>query len=141
MFKKILVAVDGSAANERILLFAEHVARLEEASLVVLHAYRLPQEYEWTVAYEAIRGHFESMAAEVVSDALEVLEAAGATAESEVREGAAAEAILGAARAHTADLIVMGSRAAGRASIPEALLGSVSATVLRYAGCPVLIVP
>jgi nucleotide-binding universal stress UspA family protein len=51
MFKTIVVAIDGSTSNERILLFAEHLARVEEAQLIVVHAYQLPDVYEWTGAF------------------------------------------------------------------------------------------
>ncbi len=144
MFKTILVAIDGSTGNERILLFAEHLARVEGAQLVVLHAYQLPDIYEWTDGYEALREHFEAMAAEVVQDALEVLHApaeeGGAETLTDVRRGPPAEAILAAASTHNADLIVMGGRS-HRAQASELLLGSVANLVLRASLCPVLVVP
>jgi nucleotide-binding universal stress UspA family protein len=144
MFKTILVAIDGSTSNERILLFAEHLARVENAQLVVVHAYQLPDIYEWTDAYEMLREQYEVMAAEVVRDALEVLQGAqeetGAEALTDVRRGLPAEAILAAASAHNADLIVMGGRS-NRNQAADLLLGSVASTVLRAATCPVLVVP
>ncbi len=141
MFRTILVAVDGSTGNERILLFAEHLARLEQASLVIVHAYQLPAEYEWTDGFEALQEQFGAIAAEVVSDALEVVGASGLEAASDVRQGSASEAILAAARSHSADLIILGSRTLAREPVAEALLGSVATTVLRHANCPVLVVP
>lgn len=140
MFKMILVAVDGSTGSERILLFSEHVARIESAQLVVVHAYQPPTEYEWTPSYAALIEQFEAIANEVVQDALDVLGEAGVQAVGDARPGPAAEAILDAARIHQADLIIMGSRA-DRGPVAEALLGSVSATVLRHSLCPVLVVP
>lgn len=141
MFKTILVAVDGSTGNERILLFAEHLARVEGALLVILHAYQPPVEYEWTDAYPALQAHYETLAAEVVQDALEVLQSEGVEAVTDIRQSGPAEAVLAAARAHSADLIIMGSRTPSRDGVTEALLGTVSLTVLRAAPCPVLIVP
>ena len=140
MFKMILVAVDGSTGSERILLFSEHVARIESGQLVVVHAYQPPTEYEWTPSYASLISQFEAIANEVVQDALDVLDEAGVQAVGDVRQGPAAEAILDSARIHQADLIIMGSRA-NRGPVAEALLGSVSATVLRHSPCPVLVVP
>jgi nucleotide-binding universal stress UspA family protein len=141
MFRTILVAVDGSTGNERILLYAEHLARLEQAALVVVHAYRLPTEYEWTDGYEGLQEQYGAIAAEVVKDALEVVGTAGQEATPDVRQGAAAEAILAAAHTHAADLIILGSRTLSREPVAEALLGSVATMVLRNAACPVLVVP
>ena len=141
MFKMIIVAVDGSAASERILLFAEHLARVESASVVVVHAYQLPVEYEWAESYETLAQQFEAVANEVAQDALDALSESGASVTADVRQGNAAEAILAAAHAHQADLIIIGSRAQRRGAVAEALLGSVSSTVLRHSACPVLVVP
>jgi nucleotide-binding universal stress UspA family protein len=140
MFKTIVVAIDGSTSNERILLFAEHLARVEEAQLIVVHAYQLPDVYEWTGAFEALSEQYEATAAEVVSDALEVLQGTTIEAMTDVRRGSPAEAVLAAATSHSADLIIMGGRS-NRRNAAELLLGSVASTVLRASTCPVLIVP
>ena len=50
MFKTIIVPVDGSTGSERILLFAEHVARHNQAQVIVVHAYALPTVYAWTLS-------------------------------------------------------------------------------------------
>lgn len=141
MFKMIVVAVDGSAAGERILLFAEHLARIEAAPIVVVHAYQPPLEYEWVDSYQALAQSYEAAANEVAQDALEALSASGAKVTADVRQGNAAEVILAAAHTHQADLIIMGSRAQRRGVVAEALLGSVSSTVLRHSPCPVLVIP
>jgi nucleotide-binding universal stress UspA family protein len=141
MFKRIIVAVDGSTGNERILLFAEHLARVESAALVVVHAYMPPTDYEWTDGWEALQAQYSAVATEVVDDALAVFHGAQLEVVGDLRQGPAAEALLSAAQAQSADLIVMGSRTGARSGSAEALLGSVSSSVLRYAACPVLIVP
>jgi nucleotide-binding universal stress UspA family protein len=141
VFRKILVAVDGSTGNERILLFAQHLARVESAHLIVVHAYELPAIYEWTDGYDALRTRLELIAAEVVQDAQEGLGEAGTDSEAEVQAGDAAEVVLQAARVHEVDLIIIGNRAMeGRAGSVSGL-GSVSGSVLRDSTCPVLVVP
>ena len=141
MFKTIIVPVDGSTGSERILLFAEHVARHNQAQVIVVHAYAVPTVYAWTDGYAALLGELETIANEVVQDAVDALLGAGITASGDVRQGDPVTAILDAVRIHEADLIVMGSRAQKIDNMAEALLGSVSSAVLLRTYCPVLVVP
>jgi nucleotide-binding universal stress UspA family protein len=141
MFKTILMAVDGSPAVERLLVYTEHMARRSDAQVVVVHAYELPDVYEWTDGYAALQAQFAAIAQEVVDDAVDALGKAGIAASGDVRIGPAAPAILEAAKLHQVDLIIMGSRAQKQESVTESLLGSVSSAVLRFTYCPTLIVP
>jgi len=143
MFKTILVPVDGSTGSERVLLFAEHMARRDQAQIVVLHAYALPDAYSWTSGYADLAARYEQIANEVVQDAMDALQNAGVQASADVRQGNPVDAILVAADLHQADLIVMGSRTRKSDNVTEALLGmgSVSSGVLLRTYCPVLVVP
>ncbi|MCB9162182.1 MAG: universal stress protein [Caldilineaceae bacterium] len=141
MFKTIIMAYDGSAASERVLLYAEHMARREDVEIIVVHAYEVPEIYEWTDSFADLEAQLERTAAEVTDDAVSALQRAGVKAMGDVRRGPAVQCILDAVGFHQADLIVMGGRTQKRDSVAEALLGSVSTAVLRYANCPVLVVP
>ena len=141
MFKTIIMAYDGSAASERVLLYAEHMARREDVEIIVVHAYEVPEIYEWTDGFADLEAQLERTAAEVTDDAVTALQRAGVKAMGDVRRGPAVQCILDAVGFHQADLIVMGGRTQKRDSVAEALLGSVSTAVLRYANCPVLVVP
>jgi nucleotide-binding universal stress UspA family protein len=143
MFKTIVVPIDGSTGSERVLLFAEHLARRDQAQIIVVHAYELPEVYSWTDAYAALAAQYERTATEVTQDAVDALQAAGVPVTADVRLGNPVDNILDAVRIHQADLIVMGSRGQKRDSVTEALLGmgSVSSAVLLRAYCPVLVVP
>ena len=141
MFKTIILAHDGSVASERVLLYAEHMARQESAELIVVHAYQLPRVYEWTDSYQALSEEYARVAEEVAEDAVALLRKNGVNAMADVRHGPPVRAIMEAVDLHDADLIVMGGRMQKQANVAEALLGSVSTAVLRYANCPVLVVP
>ena len=141
MFKTIIMAYDGSAASERVLLYAEHMARREDVEIIVVHAYEVPEIYEWTDSFADLEAQLERTAAEVTDDAVSASQRAGVKAMGDVRRGPAVQCILDAVGFHQADLIVMGGRTQKRDSVAEALLGSVSTAVLRYANCPVLVVP
>jgi nucleotide-binding universal stress UspA family protein len=139
MFRKIILAHDGSAAGERALLYVEHLAHREEAEVIVVHVYDVPARYLSTEVYGELHASFDRASWAVVDDAVQELRKADVAARGEVREGAVAPGILEAAEAESASLIVLGTR--GPSSVAELLLGSTSTEVLRYARCPVLAVP
>ncbi|NJN83686.1 MAG: universal stress protein [Caldilineaceae bacterium] len=141
MFKTIIMAVDGSPAVERLLVYTEHMARRSDAQVIIVHAYETPVVYDWTDGFRQLAEGYERVAAEVAADAVDALAKAGIQAIADVREGPAAEAILQAVSVHEADLIVMGSRASKSDSVAESLLGSVSSAVVRRTYCPTLLVP
>jgi nucleotide-binding universal stress UspA family protein len=138
MFKRILLATDGSPVVEREVLYVEHLARIEQAEIVVLHAYEPPERYASYTGYDLLLERYRAVAQAVVDEAVNEFREDGVQALGELRAGPAAEAIIAAAMDHDADLIVMGTR--GSSNLQE-MLGSVSAQVLRYARCPVLQIP
>ncbi len=138
MLKRILLATDGSAVIERAVLYAGHLARIEQGEVIVLHAYELPERYSSYAGYEQLAEQYRAVAQAVVDEAVQVLHQDGAVVRGEVRLGSAAEVIIAAAREYMIDVIVMGTR--GSSNIRD-ILGGVSAQVLRYAHCPVLEIP
>ena len=138
MFKRILLATDGSPVVEREVLFAAHLARLEQASIIVLHAYEPPPRYEGYEGYEQLLEQYRVVAQSVVDDAVNQLHNDGVDARGELRQGLAAEVIITAASDYDVQLIVMGTR--GNSNLSD-ILGSVSTQVLRHARCPVLQIP
>ncbi|NOZ27194.1 MAG: universal stress protein [Chloroflexi bacterium] len=139
MIRNILFATDASGASERALIYVEHLARVEQAKVYVLHAYEVPKQYQGIDGFEELEEQFQRVAQAAVDDSTQVLREAGVEAEGEIIEGAPAPAILEAAKRYEVDLIVMGTRGPG--NMAEMLLGSVSTQVLRNAPCPVLVVP
>lgn len=139
MFRKILFAHDGSSAADRALLYVEHLGRLEEGEVVVVHAYDTPHRYATTDVYDELRETIEKAAWAVVDDAVNELQGAEVLARGVVREGPAARVVLEVADQENASLIVLGTR--GPSSTAELLLGSVSTEILRLARCPVMAVP
>jgi nucleotide-binding universal stress UspA family protein len=138
MFKRILLATDGSPVVEREVLYAGHIARVESAEILVLHAYEPPERYASYTGYEALVDQHRVVAQALVDEVVQQLREDGVQARGELRTGPAAEAIIAAAGDHNIDLIIMGTR--GSSNLRD-MLGSVSTHVLRYAHCPVLEVP
>ena len=139
MFRRVLFAHDASPAAEKTMPYLEHLARAERAELLILHVYHTPEQYSGTKGYEQLLKSLEDVGHAVVEDFVEYLGADGFNARGLVRSGEPARVILETAREEAATLIVLGTR--GPASMKEMLLGDVSTEVLRYAHCPVLLVP
>lgn len=138
--RRIGLAVDGSAQSLRAL--ASGVALAERRSIPVrVLTVNEPHHY-------AVGGALSPLSPEEYSDyklkeAEEVLDAslreipAGVSAERELLEGHAAEAL--AKAAEDLDLLVLGSR--GYGPVKGTLLGSVSTRLINSAPCPVLVLP
>ncbi len=143
LLKNILVATDFEEASDAALNYGRDLARTYGAKLHVLHVaenlfarYRddgsmvvLPQMQ--TDVENAARKRLEGLVTDEDRTMLKarpvVLTALGT-----------AEAIVEYAKAHTVDIIVMGTH--GRRALAHLLMGSVAERVVRMAPCPVLTV-
>ncbi len=68
MFNRILVATDGSPVSERQVLYVEHLARVESAEIVVLHAYEPPAGYTGYAGYDQLVASYRAVAQAIVDD-------------------------------------------------------------------------
>jgi nucleotide-binding universal stress UspA family protein len=139
MFKRILFAHNATPAAERALLYLEHLARLENAEVIVLHVYEPPERYIANQGYDALLEQYDAVAQEVVNDTVIHLQNAGISALAMVSVGPPARTILERAHEESAALIVLGTR--GPSNVTDLLLGDVATEVLRHARCPVFLVP
>jgi nucleotide-binding universal stress UspA family protein len=139
MISRILFAHDGGMLAERALVYLEHIARVENAEVIVLHVYQVPERYAATAGYEGLRQQYEDVAQEIVDDASEHLRERNITVQGLVLPGESAQVILETAVREEISMIVMGTR--GPSNIADVMLGDVSLEVLRHAHCPVLVVP
>ncbi|MEN8447161.1 MAG: universal stress protein [Cyanobacteria bacterium J06555_13] len=156
MLNKILVAIDSSAASQRVFETGVAFAKALEAELILVHALDVfdpasPQhpiipvdnysmkldkivqenyEKEW----RAFVDHSEALLKQKQTDA----EAVGIRTSHEMPYGRPGPAICKAAKTVQADLIVVGSR--GRSGLQELVLGSVSNYIMHHATCSVTVV-
>jgi nucleotide-binding universal stress UspA family protein len=121
----VLVAYDGSPASERAVQAAVEFAR--EGAQVVGVTVRPPTD---DAGGEASTKLVEMIAAHAGSF--------GVRLTTELRTGHPAQEILAAARAHRADLIVLGH--SGRSAAWGRFLGTTAEKVSRHAECSVLII-
>ena len=145
MFRRILVAVDGSKNALHALERAVKLQALTNAEILILTVYRHYSLLEASFSMvrptepEAMDDAMREHAREVAEEAKDYALRHGAKdPRAFVKNGPVARSIVGFTQEHDADLIVIGSRGLG--SIEEYLLGSVSHKVTGIAPCPVLVV-
>jgi nucleotide-binding universal stress UspA family protein len=137
MYDKLLVAVDSSDAAEKVIDAAREMASLSNGEVWVLHL--LEMELMGRAGFFPIES--ETEARSVVERAAQTLDDAGIKTHYEVRDtihGQAGREIAAAARAHDADIIVMGSR--GRSDLTSLVFGSTAHKVIHLSDRPVLVV-
>ena len=140
IFKKILCPLDFSKHSNRALDIACELARDNQATLTIMHAYVIPS-YPLPEGY--VLASSETVA-EILSKTQQAMNEARAKAvangvpnvEIVMSEGAPFSEIVRAAREHGSDLIVIATH--GRTGLKHALLGSVTEKVVRKAPCAVL---
>ncbi len=141
LFKKILIATDGSENAKKAVSYGIAIARATGAEVYALyvvsteHAGTARTVMGWTGAFEeylvnqggAAIGYVENLGKE-----------AGVKVEPMYLKGSPAEKILEYAEESNIDLIVMGTQ--GVTGIQKFLIGSVAENVLRHSKIPVMII-
>jgi nucleotide-binding universal stress UspA family protein len=137
MFKKILIAYDGSPFAKRAFEVGLETARLHKAEVAVLSIVQIPEP---AMIYEssALLDEAQENYAKDFTNLNVAAKSAGVALHTSIVVGHVADQIVQHATNETADLIVMGHR--GKSLIERWLLGSVSKRVVSYAHCSVLIV-
>lgn len=133
----VLVGVDGSASSKEALAWAARYAGLLGAQLEVVIVWHLPPAMGWETPLPTEWSPEDDARSVLQSEVEEVL---GTAHPSEttlvVLEGPPAKVLI--ERAHSASVVVVGSR--GRGHVAGMLLGSVSEALARHAPCPVVVV-
>lgn len=138
MFKKILVAYDGSDYAVQAYELALEMALLHKAELFVLSVVKLPEPMvEITPAAYVDQAtnfynrNYETLAAQLPANTLGV--------HQEVQVGRPSEMIVKFSIDKNIDLIVIGVTK-GKSFLEKIMIGSVSRTVVEQAPCSVLVV-
>jgi len=154
MFNRILVGINSSDNNQHAFEEAIALAKLTNASLMLLHVlspvnigYPTPpfpyaDGFYSTMQTEAVESYMQQMKV-LEKQGLELLKALtnraiadGVVAEFTQNLGDPGQAICNLAQTWSADLIVVGRR--GRSGLGELVMGSVSNYVMHHAPCSVL---
>lgn len=138
----IVVAVDGSPASDAAASWAARSASMRKVPLTVVHAVATPTATFPPVAYpESLGVRLEDEGKKAIMHAMKIAQdamPAGAEVEigRELMYSTPALALIEMSGA--AEMIVVGT--AGKGVLARGVLGSVSATVVRHAHCPVAVI-
>ncbi len=143
MFRRLLVAFDGSPHARRALGEAIELAEATDGTLAVMAV--APEASAWALggAYGTYVADFGELERNISAQYQRMLDEAIGTVPAELpvtkrlAYGAPGPAIVDAARSGDYDLVAMGSR--GRGELRSLLLGSVSHHVLQTSPIPVLV--
>jgi len=142
-FKRVICPVDFSETSLAALEYALSLAEESDSRLTLVHVVELPPELNALPTREGV--DVDAVRAAAQADALTRLRAlipaevhAYCTIETTVADGKAHRVVVAMARETGADLIVMG--VSGHGAIDRWVFGSNTASVMRAARCPVLIV-
>jgi len=156
MFKKILVALDRSEIGQQVFEEALGLAKLTQASLMLLHVLSPEEEGSPYVpmlsnldyypgltsqSFELYQNQwdtFKNQGIQMLQSFCAQANTAGVTTEFTQNIGNPGRIVCDLARNYDADLIVMGRR--GRSGVMELFLGSVSNYVLHHAPCSVHVI-
>jgi nucleotide-binding universal stress UspA family protein len=142
IFKRIMVATDGSESAKDAVATAIGLARLDKTKLYAVHVISLGFLYESLPTDEELEEAYREKIMTEGKQATAYVENAGRAANIEVEpvilRGVPAEEIIGFAEKNDIDLIIMGTH--GRTGIQKFLLGSVAEKVVRHATKSVLVV-
>lgn len=145
MYRRILVATDGSTLSKKAVRNSVDIAAATGAELVALYVVpRYPVSYfegALTISSEEIsrtEKQWQEKGQAIVDSVAENAAASGVKAKAVVAHSdMVAESIISAARKYKCDLIVMASH--GRKGIKRILLGSETQHVLTHSSLPVLV--
>lgn len=145
MYKKILVATDGSTLSKKAVANAISLAASLGAELVALKVVpRYPESYfEGGLALQA--AEVERVEAQWAREGQAIVDAVKQAAETQgvktqavtAKSDVVSDAIIATAKEHECDLVVMASH--GRKGVKRLLLGSETQQVLTHCHVPVLV--
>lgn len=148
--KKILVPVDGSPVSKKAAQYAIHIAKMENAKLVVMHviedvkqggAIGLQARYGNMKIVQGFQNARRQSAEKWMSEITDAADRQGVSAKGEIVPDDGTHevgVITDYAEKNGMDLIIMGSR--GQSKFRKLLVGSVTNAVINHSPCPVLVV-
>lgn len=137
MFRKILVAIDGSGMSGHALEAAIDEARVWKSALHVIYVVEtglfssLPMDNTWEIMLSML----EKEGGNTIADAKKRAETKGVVITPHLKQGHAGNEIVKTAEDIGADVVIVGSH--GKSEVDRLLIGSVSSFVV--ANCPVAV--
>jgi nucleotide-binding universal stress UspA family protein len=137
MYKNMLVGADSSATARRAVSAAVDLAKLFDAKLHIVTAYKPESVKVPDLPAEFALSRYVHPADALLDELIMIAKAAGVEAEVHAATGEPAEAIVRVATRVGADLVIVGNKGMRGA---KRVLGSVPNSIAHHAECSVLIV-
>lgn len=138
MFNKILAAIDGSPASEKVLAAAVDLASHYQAELIALSVAEVPEVVAMVDEVDEMRQSADDYFRKIGEAAVAYARSRGVTLRSVVVRGHAANEIIRFAEAEGVNLIVLGRQ--GHSRVTRFFLGSTTDRVSEHCHCTVMIV-
>jgi nucleotide-binding universal stress UspA family protein len=145
VFKSVIVPLDGSELAESVIPMMAGVAKTLDLEVILFRAYHIPynayagDDGYYAVNYDELIAGVRDEASEYLNKKVaEVKKLGVAKVTAMTKEGFAGDEIIAIGRKSPDNLIAMCSH--GRSGVKRWVLGSVTETVVRHSGDPVLVV-
>jgi len=138
MFNKILAAIDGSPASEKVLAAAVDLATHYQAELIALSVAEMPEVVAMVDEVDELRQSADDYFRQIGEAAVEYARSRGLKLRNVVVRGHAANEIIRYAEAEGVNLIVLGRQ--GHSRVARFFLGSTTDRVSEHCHCTVMIV-
>jgi nucleotide-binding universal stress UspA family protein len=138
MFKKILLAYDGSVGSKLALDHAAELAKAAQAEIHILAVGRIPEYAETVSEVEEAKEQASSFYSKVIDEAARALTQRGLSATSHIDFGKPGDVILRIAEDLKADLVILGTKP--HSALRRRFLGATVDKVVDHAHCSVLVI-
>ncbi len=138
MFKRILVAFDGSEGSYKALDVAIELAKIHSSELHAVTVARIPEFAELRNGYEEEKQKAAKYYSRFLDDAIKITKERGVKIQTHLEFGKPSEEIVRKAEEINSDLIVLGVET--RHPFKRRFLGGTGDKVVDYAACSVLVV-
>lgn len=138
--KRILIPTDGSDCSLRAAAFGISLAKILGAEIFAIYAVDIIilEELKKGAEEKDIEKELKEKGERYLNYVIKLAEKEGLKAEAILAKGEPYDQIVHNAKTNGVDLIVMGTY--GRRGTKRILIGSVTARVIEYAPCPVLVI-
>jgi nucleotide-binding universal stress UspA family protein len=138
MFKKILLAYDGSEGAKLALAKVAEMAKTAAAELHLLAVGRIPEYAETVSEVEEAREQAKGFYSKIMEEAAASLKRQGLSADVRIDFGKPGDVILRVAEELGADLVVLGTNP--HSALRRRVLGATVDKVVDHAHCSVLVI-
>ncbi len=138
MFKKILVAYDGSEGAQLALDKSAEIAGVANAELHILAVGRIPEYAETVSEVEEAKEQAKNYYSKIMDDAINLLHQRGLSASVHIEFGKPGDVILRIAENLNVDIAILGTNP--HSALRRRVLGATVDKVVDHAHCSVLVV-